>query len=58
MIWDGFVGVEVQAPYDTRTCGLCGNNDGVSDDNDFTPSGRMELGTLEGANSEFIENKE
>lgn len=26
--WDGFVSVQIQTPINTRTCGMCGNNDG------------------------------
>ena len=26
--WDGYVSVQIQTPAKTRTCGMCGNNDG------------------------------
>lgn len=26
--WDGYVSVQIQTPQRTRTCGMCGNNDG------------------------------
>ena len=32
VIWDGYVSVEIHAPNEGRTCGLCGNNNGVDSD--------------------------
>lgn len=28
VLWDGFLSVQVQVPMSSRTCGMCGNNDG------------------------------
>lgn len=30
MLWDGYVSLQIQTPEATRTCGMCGNNDGGS----------------------------
>jgi len=32
--WDGYVSAHIQTPQSTRTCGMCGNNDG-NPDNDM-----------------------
>jgi len=29
--WDGYVSVQIQTPQNTKTCGMCGNNDGKPD---------------------------
>ena len=39
--WDGYTNVIIQSPYETGTCGLCGNNDD-DDSNDFTPRAATE----------------
>ena len=32
--WDGYVSVQIQTPQNTRTCGMCGDND-ANPDNDM-----------------------
>ena len=39
--WDGFVSVQIQTPMNTKTCGMCGNNDGRPDNDMRTRRGKM-----------------
>ena len=37
--WDGYVSLQIQTPQNTRTCGMCGDNDG-NPKNDMMTRGR------------------
>ena len=34
--WDGYVSAQIQTPRNTRTCGMCGDNDGNPDNDMMT----------------------